>query len=55
VRRRVLLGDFASAIIAAALVLIVAPGVAVAGIIALLVLAAVRSSVVIERRDRRSA
>lgn len=53
--RNTLLADLGIAVLAAVLVLILTPGVAVAGMIALLVLAACAVSFGIDSRRRRSA
>jgi Flp pilus assembly protein TadB len=55
VTRSPLITDLAIAVVAAILILVLTPGVAVAGLIALLVLAACGISLVIDSRRRRRA
>jgi hypothetical protein len=55
VRRDVLLADIGIAVLAAVLVLVITPGVAVAGMIAILVLVACAVSLVVDSRRGRKA
>jgi Flp pilus assembly protein TadB len=55
VSRNPLIMDIAIAVLAAILILVLTPGVAVAGLIALLVLAACGISLVVDSRRRRRA